>query len=110
MKAQRTLCHSVMTAKDRKFENLLHRAAVLLNSRSSDLGQDRMQRNIMWPALDKLEKPVHQDLSGDSGRIISEWDVRPLREYPLLSSCFAHIAGSSVLLRRHAKLEAKRKS
>jgi hypothetical protein len=38
MKAQRTLRHSVMTTKDRRFENLLHRAAELLNRRSSDLG------------------------------------------------------------------------
>lgn len=37
MKAQHTLRHSVMTAKDRRFENLLHRAAELLNRRSSDL-------------------------------------------------------------------------
>jgi hypothetical protein len=38
MKAQRTLRHPVMTTKDRRFENLLHRAAELLNRRNSDFG------------------------------------------------------------------------
>ncbi len=38
MKAQRRLRHPVMTAKDRRFENLLHRTAELLNRRNSDLG------------------------------------------------------------------------
>jgi hypothetical protein len=38
MKAQRRLRHSIMSAKDRRFENLLRRAAELLNHRNGDLG------------------------------------------------------------------------
>lgn len=38
MKAQRMLHRSVMTAKDRRFENLLRQAAESLNRRNSDLG------------------------------------------------------------------------
>jgi hypothetical protein len=45
MKAQRTLSHSVMTAKDRRFENLLHRAAELLNRHSSGPRPDTKKHN-----------------------------------------------------------------
>jgi hypothetical protein len=38
MKAQRILRPSVMTAKDRRFENLLRRAAESLNRRHCDVG------------------------------------------------------------------------
>ena len=37
MKANATPRHSVMTTKDRMFDDLLRRAAELLNRRSSDL-------------------------------------------------------------------------
>jgi hypothetical protein len=43
--------------------------------------------NPAWPALDKLEKPVYQELSDDSSRMVSEWAVRPLSQYPLCDTC-----------------------
>jgi hypothetical protein len=57
MKAQSIVRPPVMTSKDREFENLLRRAAELLNRRSSDRGPKSNSQEHKAAALISQTRP-----------------------------------------------------